>query len=286
MTPILITHHQPPVTTQPIVQITPQTAAWQYVGFAVYRLQTGDTLLLPQAACETAVIVLEGQCEVVAGATPFPQVGKRQSVFDAAIGPEAVYCPPGLSLTVHALTKSEVAVATAPAEKGIGGPRLIQSEDISYEIRGDQATRRFIRNILDENHAAEKLLLVEVVTPPSHWSSFPPHKHDAEILGTEAYLEETYYYRMNPPQGHALQRVYGGSDLNEVVAPGDGDLVLVPHGYHMVASPPGFSTYYLNVMAGPHRVWRYTLDPDYDHIAPRDGKITGQVFKSQAEAEQ
>jgi 5-deoxy-glucuronate isomerase len=52
---------------------------------------------------------------------------------------------------------------------------------------------------------------------------------------------------------------------------------LVPKGYHPVAAPPGFKTYYLNVMAGHHRVWKYTLDEDYVHIAPKDGNIMGVV---------
>ena len=47
------------------------------------------------------------------------------------------------------------------------------------------------------------------------------------------------------------------------MAPADGDVVLVPRGYHMVGAPPGYECYYLNVMAGPTRLWHFTVDPDH-----------------------
>ena len=57
---------------------------------------------------------------------------------------------------------------------------------------------------------------------------------------------------------------------------GTGDAVLVPHGWHGPSmAAPGYDLYYLNVMAGPERVWRFTVDPDHrwlmnwDPSAPR-----------------
>jgi len=47
-----------------------------------------------------------------------------------------------------------------------------------------------------------------VRTRSSHWSSYPSHKHDRDALPDESQLEETYYHRLNPPQGFAVQRVY------------------------------------------------------------------------------
>ncbi len=67
---------------------------------------------------------------------------------------------------------------------------------------------REIRPILMEDRPAERLLVVEVLTPNGHWSSYPPHKHDEDDPPRERYLEETYYHRLRPEQGFALQRVY------------------------------------------------------------------------------
>jgi 5-deoxy-glucuronate isomerase len=47
------------------------------------------------------------------------------------------------------------------------------------------------------------------------------------------------------------------------MTPMDGDLVLVPEGYHPVGVPAGYDCYYLNIMAGPNRAWHFTLDPDH-----------------------
>lgn len=265
--------------SQPIVQITPEQAGWTYVGFEVYRLGNGDSLSTSSIGRELAVIVLEGTCDITVGEHFYQAVGGRKSVFDN-IPPEAVYVPPGFEITISAHAQAEIAVASAVTREGVGGPRRIGHDEIAYEKRGDGSTQRFIHHILDEHHPANKLLLVEVLTPPGNWSSYPPHKHDEEINGREAYLEETYYYRISPGQGQALQRVYDKHSLNAVLTPGDGDVVLVPRGYHPVASPPGVSTYYLNVMAGHNRVWKYSLDSDYAHLAPADGNIVGEVQKS------
>src|SRR3954469_21339542 len=99
---------------------------------------------------------------------------------------------------------------------------------------------------------AESLLVTEVLTPDGHWSSYPPHKHDRDAPPEETFLEETYYHRIRPDHGFGLPRVYTDDrSLDETVAFGDGDVVLVPRGYHTVSAPPGYELYYLNVMAGP-----------------------------------
>ena len=68
----------------------------------------------------------------------------------------------------------------------------------------------------------------------------------------ESSLEETYYHRLDPPQGFAFQRVYTDDrSLDESLAVEDHDVVMVPRGYHPVVVPHGYESYYLNVMAGP-----------------------------------
>ena len=85
------------------------------------------------------------------------------------------------------------------------------------------------------------------------------------------YLEETYYHRLNPSQGFGVQRVYTeDGSLDETMAVKDGDVVLVPKGHQPCAAPYGYEMYYLNVMAGPLRKWRFKNDPDHDWIAQRD----------------
>ena len=71
--------------------------------------------------------------------------------------------------------------------------RLITPDDMKYETRGNGTNTRHVCNILPENADADNLLVVEVITPNGNWSSYPPHKHEADKLPLESALEETYY---------------------------------------------------------------------------------------------
>ena len=125
--------------------------------------------------------------------------------------------------------------------------------------RGKGSNTRYVTNILPETDpGAHSLLVVEVITPGGNTSSYPPHKHDTDDLPHESLLEETYYHRLNPPQGFAMQRVYTDDrSLDEALVIEDGDVTLVPRGYHPVAAVHGYDLYYLNVMAGPKRTWKF-----------------------------
>jgi 5-deoxy-glucuronate isomerase len=116
-----------------------------------------------------------------------------------------------------------------------------------------------------EDQGADSLLVVEVLTPAGHWSSYPPHKHDHDDPPRQSRLEETYYHRIKPGRGFGLQRVYAyDTAFDETLTFRDRDCVLVPRGYHTVSAPPGYDLYYLNVMAGPSRIWAVVNDPDHE----------------------
>jgi 5-deoxy-glucuronate isomerase len=245
-----------------LVGTAPADAGWQYIRFDAYRLPPGATLSGDSERDETALIILGGRCAVRAGQRLWANVGQRQDVWDKT-APYVALLPPSTRYQVEAKTDLHLAVAGAPAET-VDPPRLISPEDVVAEERGEGQTYRYIQHLLPPSAAAARLILVEVYTPGGNWSSFPPHKHDTEDPPRESYLEETYYYQVKPASGFALQRVYTADrSLDETVAAGDGDLVLVPRGFHTVAATPGHDCYYLNVMAGPNRAWNFQLDPDY-----------------------
>ena len=131
---------------------------------------------------------------------------------------------------------------------------MIAPAEVETLTRGKGTNTRYIRNVLPETAPADSLLVVEAITPGGNWSSYPPHKHDRDAIPEESYLEETYYHRISPPQGFALQRLYTADrSLDETLAVSDRDVVLVPRGYHPVGAAHGYDLYYLNVMAGPKR---------------------------------
>jgi len=262
--PLLVRPHAPDAAGS-VLQVTPKSAGWSHVGFEVVHLSAGQAYEGGDADRETCLVLLTGQADVTVDAVDFADVGGRLSVFEDA-APGAVYAPAGASFSVTAKGDVELALCTAPGRPGLA-PRLIAPGDMPREVRGKGGNTRYVRNILPETEPADGLLVVEVITPGGHWSSYPPHKHDAATPGEETRLEETYYHRLNPPQGFAIQRVYTDDrSLDETVCVQDGDVVMVPKGYHPVGAPHGYDLYYLNVMAGPERKWIFRNDPAHAWI--------------------
>jgi 5-deoxy-glucuronate isomerase len=220
-----------------------------YVGFETVTL--AGRIERREDERETCVVLLSGHANLLG----LGEAG-RADVFSGP--PTALYVPP--RTTWWAEGEAELALCTAPATGGLD-PRLLDAPDLL--TRGSGTEERFIANILMESEPAESLLVTEVVTPAGHWSSYPPHKHDTDDPPNETLLEETYYHRLRG-RGWAVQRVYtDDGSLDETVAVSDGDVVLVPRGYHPVAADPRVDLYYLNVMAGPVRQWRVTVAPGY-----------------------
>jgi 5-deoxy-glucuronate isomerase len=251
-----------------IVSVTPESAGWHYVGFAAWRLQKGETLELDTGEREGCLVMLSGTASVRAGGQSWSALGGRKSVFEDR-APHAVYAPPHTALAVTAEDRAEVALASAPAS-GRYPVRRIEPETMKRFVRGKGANARHVCDILPETEPAESLLVVEVVTPSGHSSSYPPHKHDTDDRQVETALEETYYHRINPPRGFAFQRVYTDArDLDEAMAVEDHDVVMVPRGYHPVVMPYGYDGYYLNVMAGARREWHFKNDPAHEWMLER-----------------
>jgi 5-deoxy-glucuronate isomerase len=263
-----------------IVAVDPASAGWQYVGLAAHRLTPGQVVETPADDRERLMLVLEGRAAVRAGGSAegrdFGVVGSRETVFDGP-PPPVILVEPGRAVRVEATSNALVVIGSAPGGD-IHRTVLVEPGDVLAEARGAGQTARRIHHLMPPSAEAGRLIAFEVYTPGGNWSSYPPHKHDTEDPPTEAYLEETYFYRFALPQGFAFTRVYTPDrSLDESLAPGDGDLVLVPRGYHVVGAPAGYDCYYLNVMAGHHRAWHFTIDPDHawlmnwDPAAPTAG---------------
>ncbi|MBN3765542.1 5-deoxy-glucuronate isomerase [Burkholderia sp. Ac-20365] len=256
---------------QTIARVTPESAGWRYVGFAAYRMEPNEVVHVLEASREVCIVVMAGAVDIETDAQTWSGLGSRDSVFEDS-APVAVYLPPGTRATVRANRFAEVGVASAPA-KGELPARLIEPSQMKRSVRGKGANTRYVCDILPQTEAAESLLVVEVRTPSGHSSSYPPHKHDTDNVPAESFLEETYYHRLNPPQGFAFQRVYTDTrDIDESLAVEDHDVVMVPRGYHPVVVPYGYDSYYLNVMAGPTRTWHFKNDPKHEWIVERDSK--------------
>ena len=204
-------------------------------------------------------------------------VGSRANVFSGM--PSAVYLPIQTSFTVKAVRDCDLAFCYCRAEDAHPAA-LIQPSDVRVEIRGGANATRQINHIITPEFPSQRLLIVEVYTPSGNWSSYPPHKHDVHNPPGEVDLEELYYYRIDRPEGYAIQRVYTRDrHLDETLTVRDGDLVLVPEGYHPVVAAHGYNVYYLNLLAGSAHSMAASDDPDYGWVRDtwREKDPTGSV---------
>lgn len=248
-----------------VARVTPASAGWRYVGFDLHHLAPGDTASGSSGDRELCLVFVSGKGAASAGGRALGAMGERMSPFEGK--PWSVYLPADTDWSVTAETEVELAVCSAPSLGGGLPVRVIGPDQLGQEVRGKGTNTRYVTNILPETEPADSLLVVEVVTPGGHTSSYPPHKHDRDDLPAESYLEETYYHRLNPPQGFAFQRVYTDDrSLDEAMAVEDGDIVLVPKGYHPCAACHGYDLYYLNVMAGPTRTWKFHNAPEHEWL--------------------
>lgn len=257
----------PVSTIGKIHDISPADAKWSYVGFSVFKLTEGQSVSEATGDEEVILVVVEGKADISCNSQAFGVMGERMSVFERT-PPHAVYIPNDESWHVQATTDCTIAVCKAP---GHGGHPACRISDITLEERGQGSNLRYIYPIaMEDKDVADSLLVTEVFTPAGHWSSYPPHRHDEDDFPHMTYLEETYYHRLDPAQGFGIQRVFTeDGSLDETIAVSDHDVVLVPKGHHPCAAPYGYDLYYLNVMAGPLRKWRFKNHPDHDWLAPK-----------------
>ena len=271
MSELLVHAAARPARDGSIVNVTPASAGWGHVGFEVLALGAGQRAHREPSRREVCIVVIAGSCDVRSEHGGWLDLGGRESPFGGP--PDAAYLPPPAAFEVTARSAgAEVGLCFAPAGAGATA-RVLPAGDIVDETRGYGAQQRTVRPILMATEPADSLLVCEVITPGGNWSSYPPHKHDVDAMPRESALEETYYHRVSPERGFALQRVYSADgELDETMSIRDRDTVLVPRGYHTVSAPPGYDLYYLNVMAGPTRVWAIANDPDHEwRLRPPSG---------------
>jgi 5-deoxy-glucuronate isomerase len=219
---------------------------------------------------EALVVVLHGVLDVEVDGGSLGRAGGRTSVFDG--GGDAVYLPPGASLLLSTADGPDaagaaIAVASAPlADEPAAPARVIRPADHRVANVGDGNWARQVRTILGPEHAAGRLLVGETINPAGNWSSYPPHKHDEHNPPHEVALEEVYLFKVDPPGGFGVQILYereGGPVNERATVVHDGDVAIIKSGYHPVVGAPGYSLYYLWVMAGQGRQMAPSLDPQH-----------------------
>ena len=257
---ILVCPSTDPQNQDLILEITPHSAGWDFISFQARRLNMGNKWSFNSSENELAIVILSGAISVNSNRGTWQSI-ERENVWTSA--GTALYLPRRSEFTITAARDSEFAVTWVPTDED-HEPWLIQPQNVPISIRGGDNVSRQINDLLPPGSPVHRLILVEVYTPSGNWSSYPPHKHDVHIedeVGNlvEADLEEVYFYKIDKPEGYAYQRVYtdensplqqAGYPIDALVKAQNNCAVLIPEGYHPVVSAPGYTTYYLNVLAG------------------------------------
>jgi 5-deoxy-glucuronate isomerase len=205
----------------------------------------------------------------------------RASVFERVT--DFAYLPIEVEARLSSRDGATIALPSARAERRFA-PAYGPADSVPVEVRGAGSATRQLNNFFAPGvMEAHRLVAVEVLTPAGNTSSWPPHKHDTAMPGGEAELEEIYYFRFDRPGAFGLHRTYAADGAFDVtVAVEDGDVFLVPRGYHgPCVALPEYPMYYLNVLAGPgvERSLAFSDDPAHAWIRstwkdqPRDPRV-------------
>ena len=237
----------------------------EYLSFSLVRLQPGESYSDCVSEYESVLVLLEGACQLKDQEHDFG-THSRRSVFEEMA--TALFVPPGVHWSVTATGEAECLVAVGMALSDHHGEcRLIKPEEVRMVERGKPGFRRTVHDIIDERTPAEMLVVGETFNQAGEWSSYPPHRHDNHNPPDECEMEEIYYFRVDPPQGFGFQRIYTEDrSRDESYAVEDGTVVIIPEGYHPVAAAPGYSLYYLWILAGQDRTLRPRDDPAHSWV--------------------
>lgn len=257
------------------VVVTPEAAGWAHCGLRVVALGPGESRTFDTGDDETAVLPLSGGGLTVEVDGCRFELDGRESVFARVA--DWAYAPVGSRVALASVDGCEVALASSRATRRLE-PAAVAARDVPVETRGAGVSTRQVTNFLVPGayDGADKLICCEVLTPDGNWSSYPPHKHDA-TEDSPVDNEEIYYFRIGragtseyAAEGYGLHRTYtSDGSIDATVTVRDGDVFLVPRGYHgPCAAAPGYAMYYLNVMAGPApgRTFAFVDDPAHHWI--------------------
>ena len=195
-----------------------------------------EPLAFETAQRETGLICLNGTATVSTGDTSFD--------LDRY---DALYLPRDSKVSVSTKDRCDLAEVAAPVEKQYP-IQFVKFADVREDpalhfIAGKPPIERDLNILLGKNVEAGRIMAGVTFSSDGNWTSFPPHEH-------QDMLEEAYLYIDMPAPQWGIQMVY--TDLREpelVEIVREGDVVLMPQGYHPNVAAPGGSINFLWMMA-------------------------------------
>jgi len=218
--------------------VAPGTTAARHLHYGRIILDPMDSpVRVDPGTHETGLVCLGGQGTVAVGGRRFDMAPydavyiPRETPFDVAPGPPGCDFAELSAPVDHPYPLQFVAFADVRQDSGL-----------HFKTGGKNAMRE-INLLLAKNVQAGRIVAGVTFSEPGHWTSWPPHEH-------AVMLEEAYLYVAMPAPAFGVQLVYTDAaepELATIVH--EGDVVIMPRGYHPNVAAPGCSIGFLWMMA-------------------------------------
>jgi 5-deoxy-glucuronate isomerase len=218
--------------------VAPGLVASRHLHYGRIVLDAGDApLRFNTAGLETGFIALRGSASI--------QADGRAFTLDRY---DALYVPRETQVEIGAGSDGcDLAEIAAPVE-GRYPLQFVDFDDVQknpglHFAAGGPANQRDLNILIGKNVEAGRILAGVTFSAPGNWTSWPPHEH-------AAMLEEAYLYIDMPAPAFGVQLVYTNSSEPELATiVREGDVVLMPKGYHPNVAAPGGAINFLWMMA-------------------------------------
>ena len=217
--------------------VSPGATASRNLFYGRIIIESGDApIAFENGTHETGLVCLNGSGRVTTGGQTFPM-----SRYDA------LYVPRDSNITVESDGNFDLAEFSSPVEKRYPLQFVafndIRQDSALHFVAGKPPTERDLNILIGKNVEAGRIMAGVTFSSDGNWTSFPPHEH-------QNMLEEAYLYIDMPSPQWGIQMVYTNLDEPELVqVVHEGDVVLMPQGYHPNVAAPGGSINFLWMMA-------------------------------------
>lgn len=217
--------------------VSPGATASRNLFYGRIIIESGDApIAFENGTHETGLVCLNGSGRVTTGGQTFVM-----SRYDA------LYVPRDSNITVESDGNFDLAEFSSPVEKRYPLQFVafsdIRQDSALHFVAGKPPTERDLNILIGKNVEAGRIMAGVTFSSDGNWTSFPPHEH-------QNMLEEAYLYIDMPSPQWGIQMVYTNLDEPELVqVVHEGDVVLMPQGYHPNVAAPGGSINFLWMMA-------------------------------------
>lgn len=218
--------------------VSPGDTSAKYLHYGRIILDAGDApLSFETGDHETGLIALHGSAVVDAD-------GQRFTLTPY----DGLYVPRDSKITVTTSASGcDLAEVSAPVSEHYPIQFVpfadVQKDPGLHFKAGGPAAERTLNVLFGKNVQAGRIMAGVTFSAPGNWTSWPPHEH-------AALAEEAYLYIDMPAPAFGLQLVYTDKSTPELaVIVREGDVVLMPKGYHPNVAAPGGSINFLWMMA-------------------------------------